>query len=588
MLPVAPLPPMLNRPSDVGAIAHLTYEVTEENDKGQGGPRWRLKGSSAVVELAQRLFAGALVAKDQRGISWPAAPATFDDLLMLMHRFPVSIGASARAAWSEQYDDLLASYYERMAPPPEERVSATFKGVLREFQAEGLKFMRANRKCVLGDDMGLGKTPQGLALLASVEEWPALIVCQSHVMTHWARSIEKFLDANNVRSLKGRTLTWCSLRDEKPSHSIPKAHIYLVHYLIIAKWRHFLETRGIKVILFDECQELRHLGTGKSDACRALAKSARRVVGLSGTPIYNKGIETYHVWDSINRGCLGTKVRFQLTWCDEHDTKLVMNPDALGTWLRDRGLYLRRNKQDVALEMPGKQKVIEPIDGDNKKFQELLKEAVRLVREADQSTDKFERGRKEAEALAKTRQATGIAKAPSVVAFLRALLEAEQPTIVFAHHLAVHEMISRELAAFSPVRITGQETTAQKDLAVRSFVAGETNLCQIALRAATGIDGLQHRGRVVVFAEFDWAAAIHWQAEDRLYRMGQKESVLVYYLTTTLGTDPGMMEVLAIKEEQALGLMHEKMPDENDALRAAEAAERHKQTILEMLRGQRM
>jgi len=587
------LPPLLQRPDDRGAIAHLTLSVTEETPEGGGGARWTLKGSPVVVIMADKLFSGARCTKARDAISWLAVASMFEDLLMLMHRFPVSIGRTAAELWAEQYTDLVASYEERLALAP---IGAPigggrFKGTLRDFQKEGLSFMVAYRKTVLGDDMGLGKTPQALALLDRLNDWPALIVCQPHVMKHWERKIEEFLEVRDAtRPLAGPAgaISWLSLRGVKAGKDTPNADLYVAHYLIIGAWENWLRARSIRTIIFDECQELRHPGTRKHDACRTLARSAKSAVGLSGTPIYNKGIEVYNVWNTINRGCLGTKVDFQRTWCVESgDPNLVAQPDALGTYLRDRGLLLRRTKAEVLGELPEKQRVIEPIDADNAKFAELLKEAVKLAKDAALVRDPFDRGKMEAEALAKTRLATGVAKAPGVIAFLRALLEAEQPTLVFAHHHAVHDLISDALDGFNPVRITGQETMGQKDTAVKRFAAGDTNLCQIALRAATGIDGLQARARVVVFAEFDWSPAIHWQAEDRAHRMGQRESVLAYYLTTDLGTDPGMFEVLSIKEAQALGVMHDRMADEADHALAQAAAERHKADILAMLRGQK-
>jgi SWI/SNF-related matrix-associated actin-dependent regulator 1 of chromatin subfamily A len=586
------LPPLLQRPDDRGAIAHLTLSISEETPDGRGGPRWSLKGSPAVIVMAEKLFSGARCSKARDAISWPAVASMFEDLLMLQHRYPVSIGRTASELWGEQYADLVASYEERLALAPigAPKGGGRFKGTLRDFQKEGLSFMVAHRKTVLGDDMGLGKTIQALALLDRLDDWPALIVCQPHVMKHWERKIEEFLDARDAsRPLTGASgaISWLSLRGIKAGRDTPKADLYLAHYLIMGAWENWLRARGVRTIIFDECQELRHPGTRKHDACRTLARTAKSAVGLSGTPIYNKGIEVYNVWNAINRGCLGTKVDFQRTWCSESDVYLVENPQALGQYLRDRGLLLRRTKAEVLSEMPEKQRVIEPIDADNAKFAELLKEAIKLAKNAALVRDPFDRGKMEAEALAKTRMATGVAKAPGVIAFLRALLEAEQPTLVFAHHHAVHDLIQDALEGFSPVRITGQETMGQKDTAVKRFAAGETNLCQIALRAATGIDGLQARARVVVFAEFDWSPAIHWQAEDRAHRMGQRESVIAYYLTTDLGTDPGMLEVLSIKEAQALGVMHDKVADEADHALAQAAAERHKADILAMLRGQR-
>jgi SWI/SNF-related matrix-associated actin-dependent regulator 1 of chromatin subfamily A len=595
LIPVAgtarQLPPLLHRPDDRGAIAHLTMSTSEETKDGGGGPRWMLKGSPAVIVLADKIFSGARCNRERGAISWPAVFSMFEDLLMLMHRYPVSIGKTAADLWGQQYADLVAAYEERLglAAIGAPKGGGRFKGTLRDFQVDGVSFMVANRKTVLGDDMGLGKTVEAFAWLDRIDDWPAVIVCQPHVMKHWERKVEEFLDAREAsRPLAvGGAISWVSLRGIKASKGAPKADLYLVHYLIIGGWENWIRRRGVRTVIFDECQELRHPGTKKHDACRTLARTAKNVAGLSGTPIYNKGIEVYNVWNTINRGYLGTKVDFQMTWCSATDVQLVEHPQSLGQYLRDRGLLLRRTKAEVLGELPEKRRVIEPIDADNAKFAELLKEAIALAKDSALVRDPFERGKMEAEALAKTRLATGVAKAPGVIAFLRALMEAEEPTLVFAHHHAVHDLISDALEAFGLVRITGQETMGQKDAAVRSFAAGETNLCQIALRAATGIDGLQARARVVVFAEFDWSPAVHWQAEDRAHRMGQRDSVLAYYLTTDLGTDPGMLEVLAIKERQALGVMHDKMETQADHALAQAAADRHKADVLAMLRGTR-
>ena len=50
-------------------------------------------------------------------------------------------------------------------------------------------------------------------------------------------------------------------------------------------------------MIFDEIQELRHGGTEKYSAASLLAEECERVIGLSGTPIYNKGSE---IWNVVN------------------------------------------------------------------------------------------------------------------------------------------------------------------------------------------------------------------------------------------------------------------------------------------------
>ena len=278
------------------------------------------------------------------------------------------------------------------------------------------------------------------------------------------------------------------------------------------------------------------------------------------------------------------RTEFRNTWCSDKDPEVVEDPQALGRYLQDRGLMIRRRKEDVLTELPAKRRVFEHVDADNEQFAELVQEAAALARDATRLTDPFDRARMEAEAITKARRATGIAKAPAAAAFVRGLLEAGEPTLVFCHHHAVHDTLADALAEFRPASITGRETAGGKDISQKRFEDGETNLCLIALRAATGIDGLQKRARVVLFVELDWSPAIHKQAEDRAHRMGQHDSVLVYYLIADLGTDPDMLASLKLKESQFTGLMQDREETKEDREAAREASAEHKAAVLAMLR----
>lgn len=83
------------------------------------------------------------------------------------------------------------------------------------------------------------------------------------------------------------------------------------------------------------------------------------------------------------------------------------------------------------------------------------------------------------------------------------------------HHHAVHDVLLDHLSDFKPEFISGRQMTNVRDTSQKRFEDGETNLCIIAPRAATGLDGLQKRARVVAFAELDWSLAVHKQDEDR-------------------------------------------------------------------------
>jgi SWI/SNF-related matrix-associated actin-dependent regulator 1 of chromatin subfamily A len=584
------LPPFLRRPDERGAIATLEYVPAHPGEKEEIPAKWRLSGSSAVVLMAEKMFSGAHVSARRDTILFLAWPANFDDLLAVMQRYPVAIDAGARGAWEAQYAEAIRSYRCRaLAPSEAARSRGRFKGELKPFQMEGVQFLLANARGILADDMGLGKTVQALAAAEALDEWPIVVVAQPHVQSHWVAKIPEFLVAEKARQgflRDAGALTFADLRGMKVDPAIPAADIYVVHYLVLHAWTDFLIERGVKVAIFDEVQEFRAKGTRKRAALEALVKATNCAWGLSGTPIYNHGVEMLNVMDGVNPGCLGTRVDFQLRWCDAYDPRIVKEPEALGQYLTARGLLMRRRKKEVQSQLPSKMRVIETIDGDNASFAEMIKEAVRLAKEAE-FDDAFERGRKEAEALRSARQATGRAKAAAAAAFITSLLEADQPTLVFAHHHVVHDALLAALEKFGPVSITGRESMAEKDYNRRLYMDGETNVCILALRAATGIDGLQHRTQNVVFVEFDWSPAVHSQAEDRAHRMGQQHQVMVYYLKAEMGTDPEMISLLGVKEAQALGILGDAGDSQTDANIARETAESKKAAILDMLRSMR-
>ena len=119
----------------------------------------------------------------------------------------------------------------------------------------------------------------------------------------------------------------------------------------------------------------------------------------------------------------------------------------------------------------------------------------------------------------------------------------------------------------------------QKEEAVARFMEGKTNLCVISLRAASGLN-LQ-RASCVVFGELDWSPAVHSQAEDRAHRMGQKDSILCYYLVAPQGSDRDMQDALGLKVSQFVALMGDQTPQLSGVQGAQMAAKVHIERMLE-------
>ena len=151
------------------------------------------------------------------------------------------------------------------------------------FQQQGLAFLLSTDRALLADEMGLGKTVQALAYLATTAGFPAVLVVPPHLVRNWQREAERFLE------MEGGVRVHV-IRGLKP-YDLPEADIYIIHYLLLRGWKKVLPELGFRCVVFDEMQELRHAGTEKYSAASLLSSGVERVIGLSGTPIYNNGGE---------------------------------------------------------------------------------------------------------------------------------------------------------------------------------------------------------------------------------------------------------------------------------------------------------
>ena len=535
---------------------------------------WTIKGEPCVTEMAARLFPGS---ERRRGEArFTANRRIIGDVNWLMMRYPLEIAPRDRELWknalAQAREHVLlrmnAEKLPRRSTPPE----GTFEGELREFQKEGLSFLLANPRTLLADEMGLGKTVQALACLAATKEFPALIVVPPHLLRNWQTEITRFL------RLEGKPARVCVLTGLKP-YQPPEADVYIIHYLLLRGWKQTLPQMGFKAVVFDEIQELRHGGTEKYSAASLLAEECERVIGLSGTPIYNKGSEIWNVVNILDYHCLGDWESFTRAWCDGYGNHLVRNPALLGEHLRREGLILRRTKEEVLAELPPKRRLVQEIDSDDKVYRELMRPVMdQLGSLLALHPDARERALLEEQVGRGERQATGVAKAPFVAAFVRALEDSGEKVLLFAHHHAVMDIYRKELAAYRPVFITGRESTTQKEEAAARFMEGKTNLCVISLRSASGLN-LQ-RASCVVFGELDWSPAVHSQAEDRAHRMGQKDSILCYYLVAPQGSDRDMQDALGLKVSQFVALMGDQTPELSSVQDAQKAAKAHIEAML--------
>jgi SNF2 family DNA or RNA helicase len=451
-------------------------------------------------------------------------------------------------------DKLLAG----LVPPTEFELAEP----ARDYQRIAAQMALMNGGLLIADDVGLGKTLSSIAMLTDPRTRPALVVTLTHLPRQWTAELQRFAPQLSYHIVKtGKPYDLTRVRTDKlfqRSLSSDVPDVILMNYHKLSGWAATLAP-VVKTVIFDECQELR---TGhksqKYAAAEHIAHRARFRAGLSATPIYNQGSEIWNVMNAIRPHALGTRDEFIHEWCKSSfsDTPSISNPKAFGSYMRDSGLMLRRTRQDVGRELPDLIKIPHFVDADTSALDRVsasCAELARLILRQGQS----ERGEKmqAAEELSnKLRQATGIAKAPFVADFVRLLVESGEKVVLYGWHREVYSIWLDRLKDLKPAMYTGSESVPQKDEAKRRFIAGETSVFIISLRAGAGLDGLQKVSRTVVVGELDWSPGVHEQNVGRVYRDGQTDMVTAYFLISESGSDPVVAEVLGLKKQQIDGL----------------------------------
>ncbi len=477
-------------------------------------------------------------------------PESCHDLLWFFDRYPMRIsekdaallkrGRKTHLATGEKLESVLFPDY---VPKP---ILLNPGKEARPYQIQAAEFDALKKRWMLGDDIGLGKTLSAiLTMVLTPAKLPGIVVVQTHLPVQWQKEgIEKFTN-----------LTTHIIDKTKP-YSLPPADVYIIKYSCLAGWVDVFSTGVFKSAYFDEVQEVRRRESQKYQGAKVLSNSVQYCMGMTATPIYNYGDEIFNVLDIIAPGSLGDRYDFLGEWCSwlGKDKWKVKDPQALGTYLRDNYLFLRRTRAEVGRELPPINTIVQTIDYDHKeadhaeKIAELL--AIKVV-----GGSFVERGQAARELDAFMRHQTGVAKARDVAAYVRILLENGEPVLLAGWHREVYKIWAEELEEFKPVMYTGTEGPAAKRRAKEAFIKGETDLFIISLRSGIGLDGLQHRCKTAVIGELDWSPAVMKQVIGRIDRDGQQDQVTALYLVCDFGSDPFIINLLGLKTSQADGIV---------------------------------
>lgn len=455
-----------------------------------------------------------------------------------------------------------------------------FTGVLMPFQKYGLDFLlKTGGNALMADEMGLGKTVQTLAFVAQKpQSVPVIVIAPLVTLENWRREILRFLrlpDAKDTRVEPRVDI----IRSGKRA-TLKPADFYLINYELIHKRIGDIVATNPRLVVFDEIQNLRHTNTYKIHACTELANhgSVMHRIGLSGTPIYNNGVEMYEIAEVTRPGIFGTKQQFKEKFYDVDEIygEVTFKQEELSRFLK-ANLLIRRKKADVLADLPEKNRIQQTVPIDSIEYEKKIKQMYVKIENAKRrlgvASEGADRKRRLAEfnsllleLRVEERQIAGLAKAPHVVEYVKGLLDdyEDEKFVVFCHHLRVHKILADGLWMHKPLRIVGGQSDTERQAAIDSFQNDDHRRVIICgLRA--GNVGINLTGAsYVIFAELDWSPAVHAQAEDRLHRIGQQSRVFAHYIIGSGTFDEYIADILTAKGDVIRKILGDKAESTNN------------------------
>lgn len=440
------------------------------------------------------------------------------------------------------------------------------------FQKAGIAYAVGRQNTLIADDMGLGKTIQAIGYINYTQDIEKiLVICPATLKLNWAREMRKWL----VRELT------IEIADSK---YFPKSDIVIINYDIVKKFRNEIDSYKWDLMICDESHALKNPDTmrtiavlGRVDNRKSPVKGidAKRKLFLTGTPILNKPIELWPMLNALKVSFAKSFWDFAKKYCGAHNDGWgwqfdgASNLEELQTHLRST-IMIRRLKSQVLKELPAKRRQIievaaEGVFAERVKQEKLLeskiKEKVKNLStkaEEDKSDEaKYKQAVKKLnefqlvafDEMAKIRHDTAIVKLPAVVTHCKDLLQSEDKLVIFAHHLDVIHELEKSLQEYNPVVLTGENTPEERQNSVDMFQSKKETRVFIGGFMAAGVGITLTAASIAVFAELDWVPGNITQAEDRLHRIGQLDSVLIQHLVIDGSIDSKLAKTLVEKQE---------------------------------------
>ena len=412
-------------------------------------------------------------------------------------------------------------------------------------QKEAIQKLVENKKFILADDMGLGKTTSTIIAALEAGAKKILIICPATLKINWKREIENY-SARPTYIAEGKNFS-------------TEHDFVIINYDIIKNFHDPKKKDDSQIlradfdlVIIDEAHYIKNAQAQRTKLINDLVKKVDRLWLLTGTPMTSRPIDYYNLLSLIDSPVAKNWMAYVIRYCQGYQFKVgprkvwnVMGASNLEE-LRDRtvGLTLRRLKEDV-LDLPDKiitpvylrlkSKLYEEVMGDYYNWYEKNPE------ESKSLTVQFTK-------LTKIRQIIADEKITQTIELAENIIEQDKKVIIFCNFTDSLNKICEHFGK-TAVKLDGSMSKGERQLSVDQFQDNEKVKVFVGNIKAAGVGLTLTAGEAVIMNDLSFLPSDHSQAEDRAYRYGQKNNVLVYYPIFENTIEGIIYDILANKKQ---------------------------------------
>jgi SWI/SNF-related matrix-associated actin-dependent regulator 1 of chromatin subfamily A len=409
--------------------------------------------------------------------------------------------------------DVVISYNKYSHRPP------------LEHQKESIQKLVENKKFILADDMGLGKTTSTIIAALESGAKKVLIICPATLKINWKREIENYSD---------KTVFIAEGKNFSTEHDF-----VIINYDIIKNFHDSKKKDDSQIlranfdlVVVDEAHYIKNATAQRTKLINDIVKKVDRIWLLTGTPMTSRPIDYYNLLSLVDSPVAKNWMAYAIRYCQGYQFNVggrkvwnVMGASNLEE-LRDRtlGLTLRRLKEDV-LDLPDK--IITPVylRLKSKEYEEVMGEYYNWYEknpeESKSLTVQFTK-------LTKIRQIIADEKITQTIELAENIIEQDKKVIIFCNFTNSLNKIVEHFGK-AAVKVDGSMSKHERQHSVDSFQENDKVKVFVGNIKAAGVGLTLTAAEAVIMNDLSFLPSDHSQAEDRAYRYGQKNNVLVYY-----------------------------------------------------------